>query len=127
MTLRIILTVLLNAVALYIVSYFLGNDVFFISPFGGYGAVAIVLGLLNAIIKPILSLLSLPFMLMTFGAFLTIINIFLLWFCVYIFENILTPLGVIFTISGGFTSYLIAALILSVLNSIFYFIIKTVS
>ncbi len=125
MTLRILLTILLNALALYAVSYFLGDDLFSISPTAGYIAVAIVLGILNAVIKPILSLLSLPFMLMSFGAFLAVINMVLLWLCVYLFANVLDPLGVIFTISGGVTTYLVAALILSVLNTVFYFLIKT--
>lgn len=125
MTLRILLTIVLNAVALYLVSYLLGENKFEITPLAGYVAVGIVLGILNAFIKPILSLLSLPFMLMTFGAFLAIINMTLLWACVYLFETALSPLGVSFIITGGIVTYLVASLILSFLNTIFYFIIKT--
>ena len=39
---------------------------------------AIVIGLINSIIKPILMLISLPFILLTFGLFLVVINAVLL-------------------------------------------------
>ena len=42
-------------------------------------AAALVLGLLNAFVKPLLRLLSLPFIILTFGFFLLVINALLLW------------------------------------------------
>ncbi len=42
--------------------------------------VAIVLGLLNIIIKPLLILLTLPITLITFGLFTLVINALLFWF-----------------------------------------------
>lgn len=126
MVMRIVLTVAINALSLWIVSYLLGESRFDITPFAGYLAAGLVMGVLNAIVKPILSLLSLPFMLMTFGAFLAVINIALLWLCVYLFNTVLTPLGVEFIITGGIVTYTLAALILSVFNTIFYFIMKMI-
>ena len=40
---------------------------------------ALVLGVLNAFVKPLLRLLSLPFIILTFGFFLLVINAMLLW------------------------------------------------
>ena len=40
---------------------------------------ALVLGVLNALVKPILRLISLPFIILTFGLFLVVINALLLW------------------------------------------------
>ena len=41
--------------------------------------VALILGLLNASIKPILFFLSLPFTIVTFGLFLIVLNALMLW------------------------------------------------
>ncbi len=41
-------------------------------------AAALVLGLLNSLVKPLLLLISLPFVILTFGFFVLIINAFLL-------------------------------------------------
>ena len=40
---------------------------------------ALVLGVLNAFVKPLLRLISLPFIILTFGFFLLVINALLLW------------------------------------------------
>jgi putative membrane protein len=41
--------------------------------------VALILGLLNAVIKPILFFLSLPLTIVTFGLFLIVLNAIMLW------------------------------------------------
>ena len=40
---------------------------------------ALVLGVLNAFVRPLLRLISLPFIILTFGLFLVVINALLLW------------------------------------------------
>lgn len=50
--------------------------------FSGYGSAlvaALIIGLLNALIKPILILLTLPINIITFGLFTLIINGFIFW------------------------------------------------
>lgn len=42
-------------------------------------AVALVFGLLNAVIRPILWLLTLPFLIVTLGLFTFVLNAFMLW------------------------------------------------
>lgn len=51
-----------------------------VESFGTALALALVLGLLNVVLKPLLILLTLPFTLITFGLFLWVINGFLFWF-----------------------------------------------
>lgn len=116
---RFILMILINGIALYGVHYLLGEN-FVIDPLWGYALIGGVMGILNAIVKPILSLLALPLVIITFGFFLTLINIFLLY-CTQIFFSEIFTIGVSFTISGGFMSYLIVAVLLSFLNSILHF------
>ncbi len=50
-----------------------------VESFGTALALALVLGLLNVVLKPLLVLLTLPFTLITFGFFLWVINGFLFW------------------------------------------------
>jgi putative membrane protein len=52
--------------------------------FGSVAAAALVLGILNAFVKPAMQVLSFPFIVLSFGLFLLVINAFLLklsaWF-----------------------------------------------
>lgn len=48
---------------------------------------AAVLGLVNAIVRPILTLLSCGFIVLTMGLFLFVINAFTLWLAAWISEN----------------------------------------
>ncbi len=66
---------------------------------------ALVLGLVNALIRPILVLLTLPVTVLTLGLFIFVINAFLFWFVAEVVKG--------FTVSG-----FMAALIGSVLFSI---------
>lgn len=70
---------------------------------------AVVLALMNAIVKPILFVLTLPFTLITLGLFLLVLNAITLWL-----TTLLVP-G--FHIDGAWTTCL-AALILSVVGMI---------
>lgn len=74
---RLILVWILNAVALLAVAY-----VFSGVQFQDWQAVviaALLLGLVNAIIKPILVILTLPVTILTLGLFLLVINALLFW------------------------------------------------
>lgn len=71
---------------------------------------AIVLGILNMTVKPILKILSLPLNLITLGLFSFVINAII----ILIADELL---GTNFE-TGGFTSALIFSLVISFLNSI---------
>lgn len=68
---------LLNAAALLLVAYlYPGVQV---TSFGAALVAAVVLGLVNAVIRPILLVLTLPVTILTLGLFIFVINALLFW------------------------------------------------
>lgn len=75
---ELLLVWILNAVALLIVAYLLpGINV---ASFGSALIAALVLGLLNTLVKPLLVLLTLPITIVTLGLFLLVLNALVFWF-----------------------------------------------
>ena len=74
---KLLLVWLVNAVALVAVAYLLPG--ISVAGFGTALIAALVLGLVNAVIKPILILLTLPVTLLTLGLFIFVINGLLFW------------------------------------------------
>jgi putative membrane protein len=68
----IIIKILISAVAVFAVSYILSGVT--VKSFGTAILVAIVLGIVNAIIRPILVILTIPVTILTLGLFLLVIN-----------------------------------------------------
>jgi len=77
--------------------------------------VGLVLGLLNALLRPIVIFLTLPATLITFGLFLIVINAGMLW---------LTDLLVSAFVIEGFGWALLGALLISIVSTILYAILK---
>ena len=88
-----------------------------------FRSAAVLFGLLNGIIKPILKLLSLPFILITAGFFILIINVFLVWFAKYALD-ILQFEGVSLIIEGGPATYLYAGISISIINMVITWLLK---
>jgi putative membrane protein len=74
----LILVWILNAVALLVVAYLLPGIA--VASFGSALIAALVLGLLNMLVKPVLILLTLPITIVTLGLFLIVLNALLFWF-----------------------------------------------
>ncbi len=74
---------------------------------GGLLWAALVLGLVNAFIRPILWLLTLPLTVLTFGLFALVVNAFTLWLSAAMVKN--------FEIDG-FGSALLAAVVMALLG-----------
>ncbi|MFD4836039.1 phage holin family protein [Achromobacter sp. NPDC058515] len=74
----LILVWILNAVALLAVAYLLPGIT--VASFGSALIAALVLGLVNMLVKPVLVLLTLPITIVTLGLFLIVINALLFWF-----------------------------------------------
>ncbi len=111
---RWILSLVFNALALMLIDYLfegLNIDGFVVAL-----VAAVILAVLNVIVKPILVLLTLPVTILTLGLFLFVINAVTLW---------LTQLliGDKFTIEG-FGTAIIAAILFSIMNLIINKIIK---
>lgn len=74
----LILVWILNAVALLVVAYVLPGIT--VASFGSALIAALVLGLLNTLVKPVLILLTLPITVVTLGLFLLVLNALVFWF-----------------------------------------------
>jgi putative membrane protein len=74
---KLLLVWLINAVALVAVAYLLPGIA--VSNFVTALIAALVLGLVNAVIRPILILLTLPVTLLTLGLFIFVINGLMFW------------------------------------------------
>ncbi len=79
--------------------------------FGTALLVAIVLGVLNAFVKPILTILTLPVTILTLGLFIFVINVFII-----MLTSALVPAFFV----AGFWSALLFSLVLSVINSVLF-------
>lgn len=75
---RLLLVWLINAAALFALPYVFSS--IRVESFYAALIVALVLGLLNAIVRPILLLLTLPITIVTLGLFIFVLNGLLLWF-----------------------------------------------
>jgi putative membrane protein len=71
---KIIIRWILSALAVIITAYLLPKEAIFIESFFVALVVAVVLGFLNSIIRPILVILTLPIQILTLGLFTLIIN-----------------------------------------------------
>ena len=95
----------INALALMLVAYLYSG----VKVDGIFAALiaALVLGLVNAIIRPLLVLFTLPVTILTLGLFIFIINAFLFWFVAEVVKG--------FTVAG-FTAALIGSIMFSVVT-----------
>lgn len=76
---NLIIRVLITAVLVVVIAHFMPGVS--VASFTTSIIVAVVLGLLNVFIKPILVLLTLPVTLLTFGFFLLVINALMILLC----------------------------------------------
>ncbi|MCL2603738.1 MAG: phage holin family protein [Defluviitaleaceae bacterium] len=97
----------ISAVCLYILTWIFPG--FVISGAVTAMVAAAVLGLVNAIIKPLMHIISLPVTILTLGLFSLVINAFSLLLAAWFVPG--------FSISGFWTAFF-AALVLSVLNAL---------
>lgn len=76
--------------------------------------VALIFGLVNAVVKPIAKLLSFPFIVLTLGLFTFVVNAFML----QITEWISKPLGLSFTIDHFFWDAIMGAVIITLVSMV---------
>jgi putative membrane protein len=90
---------------------------------------ALIFGVINSSIKPILKLLSLPFRVLTFGLFSFVINVGLLFFLAWIGGQIGRGILLAGWPTDAFTpdalvAAALGALLLSILSTLFSFVIR---
>src|SRR3989338_2188574 len=108
---RFLVRILANSLAIYLAAYFV---VGFDFPHQAQDwklllLAGLILAIFNAILKPILKLISLPFIILSLGLFTLIINIGLLW----LLSQFLPQLSI-----GGFLAYFWGTVIISLINLI---------
>ncbi|MDX1436837.1 MAG: phage holin family protein [Anaerolineales bacterium] len=104
---KIIIRILINMAALVIAAYLLGDRLALTSDLVGLVIVAVVFGLVNTFIKPIIRLVSLPFSCLTLGLFTLLINMGMLLLTAYLVGDHL-----------GFTGNILEVLVTAFLASI---------
>ena len=75
---RFLLRWVINAIALY-AAIFICSGIDFANGWVGIIWLALIFGLINAILRPILKIFSLPLIVLTLGLFSLVINTFLFW------------------------------------------------
>lgn len=120
-----LIRVLINALALWVASWILsgisisaseaeglaqGNNT--VALILGYLFIGLIFGLVNSVVKPIVSLLSLPITILTLGLFTIIINAGMLMLTSWL--SSLTPIE--FRVDSFFWSAILGAIIISVVS-----------
>jgi len=116
---NIIIRIIVNMIAFWVASTLIGR-ISLSNNLVEWIGVAIVFGLVNAFIKPIIKLLTLPINLATLGLFTIVINAFLLLLTSWIVPGLSFESGVF----GNIVSALVASIVISIVSMILNWFIK---
>ena len=111
---KLLLVWLINAVALVAVAYLMPGIT--VASFTTALVAALVLGLVNAVVRPVLVLLTLPVTLITLGLFIFVLNGLLFWFVGSFIQGFVVDgfwSGVFGAIVFSLISWLLSGLLLS--------------
>lgn len=111
--LQIIIAIVLNALALMATAYVVPG--FAVTDFTSAVLAAIVLGVVNTFIKPVLSLLTLPLTVVTLGLFAFVVNAVVL----FIVSAVVPGLTI-----DGWVSAILGAVVLSVVSTVLTTVLK---
>ena len=110
---KLILRILINAFAIWLAAMLL-ESFNFSGSFWSLIIVAIIFGLINALVRPIVKLLALPITVITLGLFTLVINTFMLILTVWLSGSL--------SLTGGlfenFFVAFVAAIIISIISTI---------
>jgi putative membrane protein len=107
---RFLLRLLINAAALWVATEIVPG----ISSTGDWRlllVVALVFGVLNVLVRPVLMILTFPFLILTLGLFTFVLNAFMLWLTSAVSE----ALGLGFRVHGFWAAFL-GALVVSIVS-----------
>lgn len=109
---NLFIRLLVNAVALWSAAHFV-DGIDYTGTWPGLLALALVFGVVNTLIRPILSFFSFPIQIVTLGIFTLVLNALMLLLTSYLARRFDIP----FTVSG-FVPAFVGALLVSVLSTI---------
>ena len=113
----LILRLLINAVALWCAARFI-DGISYSGSWQGLVGLALVFGVVNTLVRPVLSFFSFPIQIVTLGLFTLVLNAAML----LLTSALATRVGLSFHISG-FRAALIGALVVSVLSIILSWVV----
>ena len=102
---RLLLTWIINAAALFALPYLMSSVS--VTNIGAAFVAALVLGLVNTLIRPVLVLLTLPVTVVSLGLFILVINALLFWGVAHVVEG--------FHVEGFWSAFL-AAILYSIIS-----------
>jgi putative membrane protein len=111
---KLIIRLLLNAIAVFALANILKGVT--IDGYVTAIVVALVLSILNLIVKPILVILTLPITIMTLGLFMFVINACIILLADRFIDG--------FDVPGGFWTAMLFSVLLSILQSLFHSFLK---
>jgi putative membrane protein len=120
---RFLIKIGVNAVALWVAAWLVAGIHFGEGKFGSKFAtvvlVALVFGLVNTFIKPVVKFFSLPFILLTLGLFTLIVNAFML----QLTEWLSKPLGLSFHIDHFWWDAIWGAIIITIVSMVLNWVV----
>jgi putative membrane protein len=108
---RLLLRWLINAIGLYLAAR-LVPGIYFEGNVGVLLVVALIFGLVNALLSPLLKLLTCPLIILTLGLFTLVINAAMLWLVSVIAQALNLPYGV----EGFWPAAFLGALVISLIS-----------
>ncbi|NJL81515.1 MAG: phage holin family protein [Richelia sp. RM2_1_2] len=111
-----LLTWLLSAISLLVTAYFVPGFEF--DTFGTAAIAALILGLVNAIVRPFLVILTLPLTIVTLGLFLFVINALM-----FLLVGFLVP-GFVVT---GLLPAILASIVLTIVSTLLGLLVRNVT
>ena len=118
---KIIIGVVLNSVALFGV-YKLVGDITYTGGAWFFLIGGVIIGVLNTFVKPLMKLLSLPVLLLTFGLFSLVINAVIFYLTVKVVNGI--HFQDVSVVVGSVWTYFIAALVFGIINWILHILVS---
>ena len=109
---RFLLRLVTTAAALWVAVRFVPGITWAGGPMGLLG-VAVVFGLVNVLVRPLLALLTCPLMILTLGLFVLVLNALMLWLTAALSEQLGLGFGV-----AGFMPAFLGALVVSITSAV---------
>ncbi|MGZ3495924.1 MAG: phage holin family protein [Vulcanimicrobiaceae bacterium] len=110
---HLIIRLIINAIAFFLIAMYVPG--FHVASFGSALIAAIIFGLVNAIIRPLVLLITLPLTVVTLGLFIIIVNALMFWFTAWLAPGVKVD---------GFGPALIGAIIMMIVSFIVSYVFK---
>jgi putative membrane protein len=112
----LLVRIVVNALALAGTAAFLPKIYFVDKTLSNWLLMALLLGVLNALLKPVLQFLTLPFIFITYGLVVVLVNALLLWLLSFIFPNLFAVDNLLWLLIGGLVLGLLSSYLESLLG-----------